>query len=322
MHRVFCCAAFALSAIGLIIGVGGVRADEPEKPLVHKPLPADVIKAWDRAEFVAGWMSDDKFAFHGTFGFGEGGKGRPGVVPAFTLSEDWEGQTVVVLPAPPVPFGLSLRHNRGVTESLKGLRGLDNLWALDLHGTKAANMRDVAKLEQLRVLNLRYTRVDDGGVRQLAGLKKLRALSLEGLHGLTDAGLAELSGLTELRSLDLSNATALTDLKPLAKMKHLQSLAAHGSPVTDAGLGGLADLTALRELDLSSTKVTGAGLKALAGLKELEALNLSNTAVTDEGVKELAGLIRLKSLNLSNTKVTATRVDALKMALPKCKVEH
>jgi internalin A len=200
-------------------------------------------------------------------------------------------------------------------------------------------------------LCLNLTKVTDAGLKELAGLKSLRALYLAGNEReaetqLTDAGLKELASLKSLRILDV-RATKVTDvgLKALAALKSLQSLYLTDCRVTDAGLKELAGLKCLQILNLGDTKVTDTGLKELAGLKNLRALYLYNTAVTDAclkdlatlkslqmlnlascsgvtdaGLKELAALKGLKDLRLHLTKVTSAGAAALRKDLPACNI--
>src|SRR5262249_26073417 len=56
-------------------------------------------------------------------------------------------------------------------------------------------------------LDLRYTRVTDVDLKELARLEHLQALSLNGTQ-VTGAGLRHLAGLEQLRWLDLGNATS------------------------------------------------------------------------------------------------------------------
>ncbi len=63
-----------------------------------------------------------------------------------------------------------------------------------------------------------------------------------------------------------------TDLKSLAGLKSLTSLALYRTGVTDAGLKDVAALKTLTSPDMMKTKITDAGLKGLAGLDALERL--------------------------------------------------
>jgi internalin A len=172
---------------------------------------------------------------------------------------------------------------------------------------------------------LELNQVTDAGLKELARLKSLQALSLGGPK-VTDAGLKELARLKSLQKLELSH-----------------------TGVTDAGLKHLAALKSLRELDLSLTKVTHAGLKELAGMK-LKRLNFDRSLqtdvglkhylaavepptfeilfgwkLTDDGLKELAAQKSLQELDLRYTDltdVTDAGFEELRKALPHCKISR
>jgi hypothetical protein len=112
-------------------------------------------------------------------------------------------------------------------------------------------------------LDFHGLKVADSDVKQLARLKKLRFVRLNGTQ-VTNAGLKHLAELSELEAVDLGE-----------------------TQVSDAGLKELAGLKNLRLLLLDSTKVTNKGLKELASLKSLRSVNLRKTRVTGEGVRQL-----------------------------------
>jgi hypothetical protein len=119
-------------------------------------------------------------------------------------------------------------------------------------------------------LELADNKLEDAGLKGLAGLKSLQALSLDGTK-VTGAGLKELAGL-KLKALGLPES-AMTDLgleHYLAAVEPPTSFNLFGWQVTDAGLKALSGLKNLQYLDLRITKVTDAGLKHLAGLKNLQ----------------------------------------------------
>ena len=103
-----------------------------------------------------------------------------------------------------------------------------------------SNLKDVALLDNVRVLNLNCSPVTDKGLEHLTALKYLQTLRL-GCEKVTDTGFLELGALG-----------ALT---------HLQRLSLDGTSVTDAGLKGLGGLTRLQELTLGNTGVTDRGFK-------------------------------------------------------------
>jgi hypothetical protein len=98
--------------------------------------------------------------------------------------------------------------------------------------------------------------------------------------------------------------------------------------VTEAELESLAHLrglTALQHLNLDGCKqVTDAGLAHLRGLTGLQYLNLYGCEqVTDAGLAHLRGLTALQHLILTRCqRVTDTGLKALRVALPKCKIDR
>ena len=59
---------------------------------------------------------------------------------------------------------------------------------------------------------------------------------------------------------------------------------------------------------------------ALAGNTFVRSLLLGTNGIGDAGLKHLEGLTALEQLDLGGTKVTAAGIDALKKALPKCRI--
>ena len=97
--------------------------------------------------------------------------------------------------------------------------------------------------------------------------------------------MAELAGLKDLRALSLNDNTRVTDagLKTIVKLKQLRWLSLGHTQVTS--VKDLAGLENLENLFLPGTKITDEGLNGLDGFKKLEGLFLSGTGVTDEGLK-------------------------------------
>jgi len=131
-----------------------------------------------------------------------------------------------------------------------------------------------------------------------------------------ELNMTELEKVTELRL----NVTQITDegLNEVIKLPKLRGLSLWDTKITDAGLKEVIKLKHLSYLNLGGTKITDAGLKELAKLKSLTELNLRYTQITDAGLKELAKCKQLEKLHLGHTQITDT--DALRKALPKCKI--
>lgn len=129
----------------------------------------------------------------------------------------------------------------------------------------AEELRLLAGLEHVHMLDLREAAVTDAGLEPLARLDELELLNL-GRSNVTDAGLRHLRGLESLTYLYLSE-----------------------TKIGDAGLAHLAGLDALAQLDLRHTEVTDAGLEHLAGLARLESLGTFGTRVSYAGLARLEG---------------------------------
>lgn len=103
----------------------------------------------------------------------------------------------------------------------------------------SAGIAKLSSCQELRVLKLNDTVVDDLGLSAIANLAKLESLDLEHT-GITDVGIAELKGLQELRFLNLANTA-----------------------VGDAGLRALAACPRLRRVDVRNTNVSPVGTARL-----------------------------------------------------------
>jgi hypothetical protein len=169
---------------------------------------------------------------------------------------------------PNVPFAFHLTLGPKVTEDgLAQLKRFPTLEGLLLRGPNVTGKRwkDLAGLKRLTVLEIEgAANLGDVDWRPL---RQLRDLSLHGTKA-TGAGLHE---LPELRDLYLdSSAVNVAGLRDVGRLKHLTRLwLLNDAGVTDDGLKGLAGLESLRELKLEFTSVTAAGLKHLQGLKRL-----------------------------------------------------
>ncbi len=67
--------------------------------------------------------------------------------------------------------------------------------------------------------------------------------------------------------------------------------------------------------------VMSASSSCLSSIQAVIDLSLSGTSLADAGIKPLFDLTNLKRLDLRKTKVTAAKIDELKDALPKCRIE-
>jgi len=170
-----------------------------------------------------------------------------------------------------------------------------------------------AKLKNLQALNLGDSKVTDNGLRHIAGLTKLRWLSLGGAQNVTNRGLVHLKDLKNLEVLNLevtrTDSRGLVHLKGLTKLREVRLANELQALANATGLKHLANMTDMRKLDARGLCAGDDDLKHLRNMTKLEDLNLCYTTVTDKGLEHLGGLTALKDLDLFGTGVTG---DGLK----------
>ncbi|HVT38842.1 MAG TPA: hypothetical protein VHE78_07350 [Gemmatimonadaceae bacterium] len=200
---------------------------------------------------------------------------------------------------------------------LERISHLEDVTSLQSGGSKAltdAGVRHLARMPQLRHLDLSGTQVTDRGLEVLRELPALESISLS-WTGVTDAAVVHLRDCQHLQRVDLSGTNtgdgAIKALTEMSTLCHFRS----GALVTDAGLpllhhfpvfktwqGGeialaLLSADAAPNFLLLRGSFTDRGLGALAGLEGLFALNVddSNLQVTAAG---LAPLVTLPNLGM------------------------
>ena len=219
---------------------------------------------------------------------------------------------------------LDLAMVKGLTdESLRLLAGLPSLEELSLDNCRSVTNRgliEVAKLKNLRRVNLVSTQVDDAGLAVLANARNLESLNLKFTKVKGD-GFAYLSALPKLASITLNpnrNTADKTDLNltPLGKgFPALKELEMGGNRIANEHLAPLANLKNLEKVQFRTigyTQITDAGLAFLAGLAQLREINLNGSVkVTDVGIAHLSKLVRLQKIDLGRTAVTAESAKVL-----------
>jgi len=219
---------------------------------------------------------------------------------------------------------LDLTMVRGVTDdSLALLTGLPALQDLSLDNCRSVTNRGlshVAKLKNLRRVNLVSTQVDDAGLAVLANARNLESLNLKFTKVKGD-GFTHLRALPKLASLTLNpnrNTADKTDLNltPLGKgFPALKELEMGGNRIADEHLAPLANLKNLEKVQFRTigyTQITDAGLAALAGLAKLREINLNGSVkVTDVGIGHFAKLTHLQKIDLGRTAVSAESAKVL-----------
>jgi hypothetical protein len=219
---------------------------------------------------------------------------------------------------------------RGGDERLALLTDLGMVPWLSLENSPVsdAGLVHVGKLTSLERLYLGSSRVRGDKLHELAGLSRLRYLSLKQLP-LGDEALASLPELPALQDLGLDytrvgdqglahlarypllsrlwlDHTKVTDagMVHLAKLPNLKTLFLPGTETTGPGLAELRNLSSLSYLSLKEAKLKPESLKHIAQFQQLETLGLDQTNVTDDQLADLAPLSRLKILWLSKTEIS------------------
>ena len=204
--------------------------------------------------------------------------------------------------------GESNRDRLAVTpEAIKTLSKFRNLESLSLWGTTVTNddIRQLAGLSNLRMIDLAFTDVTGESLRTLSSLKKLVSVRLEGC--------------------DVKDE----HLVPLAEMPQLAMLYLGRTKVTDAGLKHLRGLRNLNLLQLSDCAITDAGLASLGDLPVIQHLWLSRTIrygdddrsdLTDNCVDYLTSLDTLIDLRIADSRLTDRGLKRLRERMPKAKV--
>ncbi len=174
----------------------------------------------------------------------------------------------------------------------------DHITALHLGGTKALTeqgFRHLARLTQLRELDLGGSGIGDRHLEFLAELPHLEVLNLSGT-GVTDAGITHVARCERLRRVDLGGtATGDGAIRVLAGKPVTHFFTGHG--VTDAGLSALHDLPVFKKWQGGESEL------ALASAESSPNHLMLRGAINDRSMARLAGLDGLFGLNIEDSKL-------------------
>ncbi|MEM7311941.1 MAG: hypothetical protein AAF497_02195 [Planctomycetota bacterium] len=108
----------------------------------------------------------------------------------------------------------------------------------------------------------------------------------------------------------------------VGKFKTLRRFTVSFTSVTDDGLRNFQGLKRLEMLSLTGAPVTDKGMDIIGEMRQLRVLGLCKTNITDKGLKKLHGLDQLEAIVLTKTKTTKAGRDALRAALPNCRINY
>jgi len=205
-------------------------------------------------------------------------------------------------------------------EGLKHLQGLTNLTFLALNNCKITDeglsyLKNMTALEGLQIYQ---TKITDRGLMNLQRVSQLKHIKLGG-NGITDKGLKHIENLTSLENIWIdSNPVTDEGLSYLAGMKKLKELYASDTKITDAGLVNLRGLKDFRHLLIGG--IGDEGIAHLSELPALEMLQIQDALVTKGSIPHFKKMASIEEVLLSGDKIDDDLLDALRIALPGCKI--
>ncbi len=147
-------------------------------------------------------------------------------------------------------------------------------------------------------------------LRDIARIDGIVGLHLNGSRNVTDDGLRMLAGMSRLKRLSLGG-TSITDrgLDVLRQLPALENLSLAGTAITDGGARELAHCHALTRLDLGWTRTGDRAIAALAGKRALTHLT-TGVGVSDAGIPLLHEIPAFKSWQGGEFKSGLTSYDS------------
>lgn len=177
--------------------------------------------------------------------------------------------------------------------------GLRRLSFDNWHG-RGHGLSSLAILPNLEALSIRFTRVDETGLSEIAALGQLSELSLD--ISLPGAAFSFVGKLRKLRSLSLQFPEPVGGVfKSIGQLDQLESLHVNtGEPcLDDECVRELGRCTALRELKLfPCDRLTDKAVSFLEDLPDLENLDLRRYSPSDIAIAHFANMKSLKSLHM------------------------
>lgn len=175
---------------------------------------------------------------------------------------------------------------------------LSSLKFLNGKGRSATLINQIVRQQNLSVLDLSDTAINESDFRVIAGLKKLRNLNLD-THSIDQKLLFESLFLPRLEGagfLGLRNCTPV--LEALSASKKLEFLTLTSANLTDRDFAIIGRMTRLKHLLLNGTNLDDDDLKQLTKLQNLEYLNVHATKITVRSVPTIRKFRHIKLLTL------------------------
>lgn len=222
-----------------------------------------------------------------------------------------------------------------------------------------ADFKTLGSFTTIKDLTISGKTITDSTIELLTGLTELERLSSDGIQ-LTDAGYKHFAAFQKLKTLAFFHPAfrskdftggGLVELKALPK---LENLTFAGSTAGDAALEAIGRLTQLKGFRTWHTAQTQAGnahlaklsltslrmgqrlpewgkdspvsfdestMEVIAQIKTLESLELTEARLSAKIIPQLKALPKLTKLKIETVDISEADVEAIKAALPNCKVD-
>jgi hypothetical protein len=189
--------------------------------------------------------------------------------------------------------------------------------------TTDGDLVDLAKMPDLRRLDLSRTRVTDRGIMYLKTAQKLEDVNLAFAEYVGDpihAVVREWKSLKRinLRGTRVADATAAA----LAKLPHLEALDIALTDVQDFGLDAISTAPQLKELAMGGARTTDSAFQFLRELRTLTYLDISTPTlaitfrggvnISDRALGAIASLQNLRDLRLAFNRFQGRKLSILK----------
>lgn len=162
----------------------------------------------------------------------------------------------------------------------------------------ATLINQIVRQQNLSVLDLSDTAINESDFKVIAGLKKLKRLNLDS-HNINQKLLFESLFLPRLEGvglLGLRNCTPV--LEALSSSKKLEYLTLTSANLTKGDFAIIGRMTKLKHLLLNGTNLDDNDLKQLTKLQNLEYLNVHATNITAKSVPTIRKFRHIKLLTL------------------------
>lgn len=222
----------------------------------------------------------------------------------------------------------------------------------------ADDFRTLGSFTTIKDLTISGKTITDSTIALLTGLTELERLSTDGIQ-LTDAGYKHFAAFRKLKSLAFFHPAFRSEqftgsgLALLKALPSLERLTFAGSTAGDAAMEAIGQLTQLKEFRTWHTAQTQAGnahlvklpltslrigqrlpggkdspisfdestMDVIAQIKTLESLELTEARLSAKIIPQLKALPKLTKLKIETVDISEADVEAIKAALPNCKVD-